>query len=198
MLSNRTMTTWFWQLPRSARWLAFTVIFTVLFFAWHSLCGSLIDEWNTAADDIESQVAAIRGSSAIANDLRRDRDAVIAIGDVSLPGGEKDGRDAMSEAVTQVMGDLKYSYSLSGSGGRLPQDISRKIVRGSWRLSRLTCELKFDATPADAIQIVSAFEAHPDIEAVSSVRLKKTSDGKVTVRLGLESWVETTSRLGGR
>ena len=89
-----------------------------------------------------------------------------------------------------------------GAADQEGQHIHYRITDTDWisgkDLSRLSGELKFDATPEQAIAYIAAFEAHPDIEAVSSVRLTKTSAGKVTVRLTLEVWVEATSRLGGR
>ncbi len=184
----------FWELPRAARWLAFAVVFTLCFLSWDKFVRPVAADWNRSADAIEDQVRQVRDSSATANLLRQMRDPIVAIGYVAYPGTEDQGRVGLTEAVTEVMKGKGYSFNLSGSGGRLPPDVSREITDQGKRLTRLTGELKFDATPKEAIEYIAAFEVRDDIESVSSVRLKKSSGGKVTVRLTLDAWVEVEKK----
>jgi len=198
MTAMTNMLHWFWRLPRAAQWLTFAIVFTVLFLAWHSVLGEIAANWNASADTIEADVRTVRNSREVLADLKRLGDPITAIGEVATPGGKNEGGVAMSNAVIEIMGTMKYSFGLNASGGNLPQDISRSVSRGGQRLSRLTGDLKFEATPEKAVDIIAAFETHPDIEAVSSVRLTRSSAGKLTVRLTLEAWVVAEKTTGGR
>ena len=66
-------------------------------------------------------------------------------------------------------------------------------------MERITGDLRFDASPTEAIAIIAELEASPTIEAVSDVRM--TLQGgrqKVRVDLTVESWIVSSGRRSRR
>jgi hypothetical protein len=68
-------------------------------------------------------------------------------------------------------------------------------------VARITGNLRFDATPEEAIAIIAELEANTTIEAVSDVRVTEQSGRQVRVDLTVESWIvsleQRPQRTGG-
>jgi len=183
----------FESMPRAGRWLVVAVVLVVLFLGWDQTIGVKSREWRAEAESIESQVRAVRESDKMTRTLTDLKNTVISLGPVTLPVSDRQGRNALSDAVREVFANynIREDYDLGGGGDRLRQDISHSIVRSGNRVSRLTATVKFTSSPDDAIAIIADFESRDDIEGISKVRLSKGSDGrKVDVSLTLEAWVE--------
>lgn len=186
--------------PRAIRWLVLAVAFVLLFQAWHLTAGEVVADWNTEAADIQRKVATLRQGADLTGQLDAMEDVIRGLGQVTQPRRENPGRAGLSNAVVEVLKNPEYSiddedFQLRG-GNKLPKNISAPIVGEEKRISRLTGELTFIASPEDAIAIIGDFERRPDIEAVSEVRITKGDGRTVKVRLSLESWVQASaSRL---
>ncbi len=190
----------FQQLPRSLHWLTYAVGFTLLFLAWNDTLMPVKTKWDAKADAIERDVQEVRATGQMADKLKRMEDTIIGLGNVAMPGSDGQGRTALTNAVNEVIKDASissYDFTLS-AGGKLPREVYQNLVTGTAKLSSLTGELKFDASPAEAIEIISALEKRDDIESISKARITKASAGKVTVRVTLESWVISEEKKRGR
>lgn len=120
-------------------------------------------------------------------------------GPVEPPTGESEGAEAMAQAVVEVVkrhGTTNFTYDAQRASSRLAGGAT---VGGSQRLSKVSGEVQFEATPAETAKIVADLEANPAIEAVSALRIqKRENEGKVVVRLTVESWVYAAARTPGR
>ena len=74
--------------------------------------------------------------------------------------------------------------------------LSRIIAPGE-QVERITGDLRFDATPEVAAEIIAELEASPDIDAISNIRMtRQPGPRKVTVDLTVETWIITAERRG--
>lgn len=181
------------RLPRAIHWLIVAVVFVLLFQVWYSFLQPFADDWNRAADEIQSQVAAVREGSELADRFTRMDDTVCAIGPVMQPGDENEASQALTQAYVDVMNKYSVSndsFDLRGGEERVSELLSRPVVRSGGQLRRLTAELAFEASPEDAMAIIADFEQRPDIEAVSKVNLLRIAGRKLKVKLTIEAWAE--------
>jgi len=180
------------QAPRVVQWALLATAGLVLYFAWEKGIYPITARWNRDAVAIESKVTQVRASGALADDLLKMKPLVTGIGPVSVPAGESAGFAAFTDVVNTVLeehriGDQNRSFDLR-SRGNLPKTALTSMNQGK-RVERLTGDLKFNATPEEAIAVIAALESSPDIEQINSVRITKDAGGKVKVQLALEAWV---------
>jgi hypothetical protein len=193
-MSNQTsISDRFDRLPRAIRWLVLAVVFVVLFQAWYYLLWPVVDRWNVAAAEIESQVASVREGSELVRRVRRMDDTVCAIGPVSLPGSEDEASDALTAAYVDVINRYSVSndsFDLRGAAGPVSNPFARGLASPRHQLRRVTARLVFEASPEDAIAIIGDLEGRPDIEALNEVKLLRIGGRKLKVTLGLEAWAQ--------
>ena len=181
------------RLPRAIRWLVVTVAFIVAFFAWDASLGSLAKEWRAAADRLEETAADVHASEDVQTRLVNARETIVALGPVAEPGRDEDGRADLTNAVVEVLKGKAYDFELTGGRTRLREELSRGIARPGFRLVRLGGTVKFQASPEDAIAIISELESHEAIEAISKVSITKgdsRGSPQVDVNLTVEVWVQ--------
>jgi hypothetical protein len=179
------------RLPRAIRWLAIAVLFVALFQAWYYLLQPVAESWSRAADEMEEQIAAVREGSALAARFTRMNDTVSAIGPVMLPGDENQASQALTQAYVDVMNDYSVSndsFDLRGTAGRVSDRGAAGLVRRGEQLRRITARLVFEASPEDAMAIISDLDRRPDVEGLSEVKLLRIGDRKLKVTLTLEAW----------
>lgn len=120
-------------------------------------------------------------------------------GPVDPPSGESEGAEAMAQAVVEVVkrhGTSNFTYDAQRASSRLAGGAT---LGGTQRLSKISGEVEFEATPAETAKVIAELEASPAIEAVSALRIqKRENDGKVAVRLTVESWVYAAPKTAGR
>jgi|GEM_PF-1950932 len=172
-----------------------------LLLAWVALeqwSWSWARQWSQDADHIEQVLTT---SSELASNA--DATAVIGaelFGPINPPASESEGAEQMAKAVVDVVKKhvAHFSYDaqrassrLSGSGGA--------TIAGNQKLSKVTGDVQFEATPEETAKIIAELEANPAIEAINSLRIqRKDADRKVAVRLTVEAWVyaaRTTGRM---
>jgi hypothetical protein len=185
--------------PRAIRWLVIAVAFVIVFLAWDSLIRPVSTAWADAGDKILNSAERVHNSEDVVGKLRSLESTIIAVGDVSAPSTEAQGRAALNSAVVATLkahpGLDNANFGL-GEGGRIA-NVGASLVSGDQRLAAVTGDLRFEAKPETAISIISSLEKHPDIEAIRDVRLTRTDNGKVKVRLTLETWVVTKKKRSG-
>jgi hypothetical protein len=120
-------------------------------------------------------------------------------GPVDPPSGESEGAEAMAAAVVEIVkrhSTSNFTYDAQRASSRLA---GGPTLGGSQRLSKVSGDVQFEATPAETAKIVAELESNSAIESVSGLRIqKRENDGKVVVRLTVESWVYAAARSGGR
>jgi hypothetical protein len=198
-MTSSEITTRLAALPRSIRWLVYTVTLIVMFYAWDASLGAVMRSWSEGADDLEAKAQTAYGTSEISERLDTMKDTIVALGPVTKPGREGDGRARLTNVVIEVLEDYRVdelSIDLSGGRDKLREDISRGIAQAGKRVTRLTVTLKFESSPEDAIAIVAALERHDDIEALRKVSITKVDSRgsrKVAVNLIAEAWVQVAA-----
>ena len=119
------------------------------------------------------------------------------------PDDEEEAEIALNAVVNEVL--ARHTVSRDSFSYRGPAKLKRgtlgEILQPGEHVESISGNLRFDAAPEDAIAIIAELESHPDIEAVSDVRIAKQSGSrKVTVDLTVASWIvsrESRSRRGG-
>jgi hypothetical protein len=185
----------FSALPRSVHWLLYAVAAVVLFLVWDTAIGSLTNDLNAKSDRIEAQVRAVRESKhdQRLRDVHR-RNVIIGFGPVEAPATPNESNEALTQVIVEVIeahGVTKEDSDVGG-GGTLPKPVSASILKHSQfkerRLKTVTGSLEFETTPDKAIAVIRDFEQRPEIEAVTKVQMKQSSNGRVHVNLELEAW----------
>lgn len=202
MTSHDTIFDRFAAWPRAMRWMTIAVVLVLAFLAWDGTVGKKVDEWNEAADSIEQEVQHVIEAEAMRARLLRMNDTIVGLGPVDLPGEESAERSALTNTVVEVFKDrsldreVSYSFDQSGGGDKLREDLTRNIVRPGGRVMRLAVSLKFEASPDDAIKIISLLESREEVDAIRKVTMTKgdgRSGPRVKVALTIETWVEASS-----
>ena len=177
------------------------VIGAAVLVAWMALeqwSWSWARAWSEQADRIQSALAESR---ALANsDDPMARTGAEFYGPVEPPSSENDGAQAMAEAVNAVVkkhSTSGFSYDAQRASTRLPGAVN--IGGSADRVSRVSGDVRFEATPAEAAKIIAELESNPAIEAISALRIEKLeNDTRVSVRLTVEGWVFGARSTGRR
>ncbi len=178
----------FRQLPRAIQWAAYFAAGMALFIGVNDYVWKQAKDWSTEADRIEMKFQSVRDGQEIAGNLRYLRETLVAHGAIRIPDQAGEGGPALDAAVTAVMNrhSIRHTYdrrapvALKGSldtiTGNEPQSIS--------------AELRFEASPEDAMAVIAELESSRDIEAISNVRITRiTGARRLKVQLTLEAWV---------
>jgi hypothetical protein len=177
----------FQQLPRALKWAVLAAFGLVLFLIWDNYLRDVSDDLNRQADAIESQVAQVRSVGKLSDSAAR---VIEAVGPVEFPRPEAETSAAVDALVISLLtkhGATNPNFSLR-TKGLLPKKTLEEVLGGK-RLERLAGDLKFEASPKAAAAIIAELEASPDVETVNSVRISRTTPGKVQVQLTIEAWV---------
>ena len=163
-----------------------------------------LEQWSwswarTWSDECERIERALAESSAIS--AEPDPTAIAGaelFGPVDPPASESEGAESMARAVVEVV--KKHAVSqFSFDAQRASSRLSGGATVGNQKLSKVTGEVQFEATPAETAKIIAELESSPGIESVSALRMqRRDNDGKVAVRLTVEAWVFATRSGGGR
>jgi hypothetical protein len=185
------------SLPRAGQVGVAAVVVLLGWLALEQWSWSWAREWSSQADRIERALSDAR-SLAAAPDASVVAGAELH-GPIDPPAGESEGAEAMAKAVVEVVKrhtTSNFSYDAQRASSSLPG--APVVVGGSaQRLSKVTGEVQFEASPDVAAKIIEELEASPSIEAVNTVRLqRRDGERKVMVRLTVESWVFAARRSG--
>lgn len=178
--------------PRAIQWALAAAVVLLLFLFWDSFIRSIGDEWSLQADRIQADVRKVRDSRQLEEQFDRMKGAIVAIGPVELPGNEKQTSDALSTAINKILADYpeieKQNYG-EVPGERLGKNALVGIMGPGEVGRKITSEFEFESSPETATRIIADLERNPDIEAVSEVRISRTDNRKVAVKLKIEAWV---------
>ena len=188
----------FRQMPRVMQWVAVAAAGLVLFVIWDQAIRPQTEAWGKQADVIQSNVAKVRASETVARDLRLSEPLVKALGPVRVPVPIAEGSRMFNDVVLGVLEKHGVTPNFSvRSRGKLPKTSLTEVTSGSKRIDRLTGDLKFDATPAAAVAIISELESSPHIESIGSLRMVRDTGGRVKVQLTIEAWTLATDAVKG-
>ncbi len=173
----------------------------ILYLAWSGFLAPTARSWGESAAAIERDVRTIKSRDRLAADVRRLRDSIITLGPVDPPVYITDGEAHLMAAINVVKQDFRMSNDSFSMLARGP--LQRGMLHGltvSGEPTQLTGEFRFDAEPEEAISIIAALEARPEIARINQVLIQR-SDARqrsVNVRLTIESWVVSSgsSRRG--
>ena len=185
------------QLPRAGRWAVGAAVLIVLGLLWRDYVLAQTVRWNEAGDKLVADVAEATGVDVRIKGVDALQDSIRALGELERPQEESEAEAAITAAINDVLkrhivSDDSFNYR---GPGKLARGTLSNVLRPGQEAQRVTVDLRFDATPEAAIDIIAELEASPRIEAVSSVHLtKQTSGRKVKVDLTVESWIVSASR----
>lgn len=186
----------FRALPPAGKVAVAAVALLLTWLALEQWSWSWARSWGEESERIER---ALSDSSALAsgNDPTATAGAEL-FGPVDPPAGEAEGAEALARAVVEVVKKHpvgQFTFDAQRASSRLSGGASL----GSQKLSKVTGEVQFEASPAETARIISELESSPGIESVSALRMqRRDNDGKVMVRLTVEAWVFASRSGGGR
>ncbi len=173
-------------------------ILVVLLLGWTALeqwSWSWARQWNAKADRIEQ---ALSDSRELASGA--EASAILGAelyGPINPPASESEGAEAMAQAVVEIVkrhNTTGFSYDAQRASSRLS---GAATLGTGQKLSKVTGELQFEATPEEAAKIIVEMEASPSIEAINSIRLqRREGELKVNVRMTVEAWVFSARSTG--
>jgi hypothetical protein len=185
------------QLPRSTRWIVLATAFLLVYLLWSQVLQPTAASWSSKADTIETHLAVLKGNAGVPTDVRH---ATVGFGNLELPNSKKVGSSELVRKVQSILEAHGIKNDKFTMGRSTPIQTARSIglTAGNLKLERIKGEVDFETTPKIAIKIISAMEAEPAIEAISSLKLDRTQDEKVKIRMTIEAWVRAGRSRSGR
>ncbi len=202
MSSEQTRWQRFRRLPRALQWAVYAAVGMGGFVVVNDHVWKQAAEWRRQADSIQAQLQDVHDGRSIADKLLKMQDTIVAHGPVSIPDSDdaEAGSDAFNATVTAV---LKAHSVRNDSFDR--RDLSKlkldhaSFVPAGQEAHYISGDLRFEASPDEAIAVIAELESSPDIEAVTSVRMiRPGSARRVKVQVTLEAWVLTASKSSKR
>lgn len=183
------------DLPRSMQWIAFATVLLIGFLLWANLIQPTAAGWHEESNEIERNLVRLNKSDSIPTDIRQ---ATIGYGELQLPDRKQQGSLELAEHVQQLLEEYGISDNKFRMTASSPLNASKSagLTRGNDKIERLKGEVEFSTKPSIAIDIISAMESDPAIDAISSIKLDRESLGNIRVRIQIESWVRASR--GGR
>ncbi|MHC4785223.1 MAG: hypothetical protein ACYTE6_04595 [Planctomycetota bacterium] len=204
MTSTQNLWQRYLRLPRAGQWAVAAAVGIALFMAWNDYVLTWAAALNDQADKLLADAREAAGGERRARRLNGLRNVIQGLGPVERPRSESQADDlALNDAVNEVL--KAHRVSEDSFNYRGPEKLKRgtlsQILRPGQRVERITGDLRFDASPEEAIAIIAELEASPTIEAVSDVRMAVLAGRqRVRVDLTVESWIESSesrTRRGG-
>jgi hypothetical protein len=202
-----TITRNLWQgyrrLPRAGQWVAAAAVVIAVLMVWDFWILSKAAAWNGQADELLADAREAAGGQRRLAQARGLRGVIQSLGPVERPGPQAEAEISLAIAVNEVLKRHRVSDDSVNYRGpeKLPRGTLSQIIRRGQRVARITGNLRFDATPEEAIAIIAELEANTTIEAVSDVRVTEQSGRQVRVDLTVESWIvsleQRPQRTGG-
>jgi hypothetical protein len=201
MTSTQSIWQRYRRLPRAGQWAVAAGMVTVLLLIWTDYVLSWAADWNLKADALLADAREAAGGDRRLSRMNGLRNTIQGLGPVHRPGTASQAELALNDAVNEVVkrhpvSDDSFNYR---GPEKLPRGTLSQILRPGQRVERITGDLRFDASPTEAIAIIAELEASPTIEAVSDVRMTlQGSRQKVQVDLTVESWIVSSERRARR
>lgn len=190
MSNNESIIQRFQEMPRAIQWASYAALFIICFLIWDETIQPVTSSWNRQAASIREDLAAVQHADVLLNNMARSEDLIRAFGEVRIPDVNKSGAD-LGRAINDLLKEHRLSndsFTL-GAPRPLPRDTLSQIATGDRRAKFINGELRFESSLQTAATVIRQLESHPDIEAVSSVLLRRVDRHKVEVQITVESWV---------
>ena len=178
MSNEATIWQRFRQLPRAIQWAAYAAAGTFLFIGVSDYVWPLAEAWNQKAARIELKVQSVREGQKIASHLLRMRNPVVAHGTIQIPDEAGEGGPALDAAVAAVMNrhSIRHTYDRRAPV-RLKGSLAT-ITGGQNAAQSISAELRFEASPEDAVAMIDELESSRGSEAISNVRVTRIGGGR--------------------
>jgi hypothetical protein len=180
-------------LPARQRIFVVAVLVVLGYLATDEFSWSLARQWQAQGDRVES---ALQRSTNVKSNVNADlRRAVAVYGEVRTPQRNDEGGESLSRAIDEVL--RKHNVAGSSFATRTPQRLKDPDTSrfGGAGLDRIQAEVKFDAQADELPKILADLEAHPDVTAITTLRLQRGEPAglrKIGVQATIESWVQAS------
>lgn len=162
----------------------------ILFLFWDGTIAPTASQWEAQANTIQNQVRQVRDRQSVSREIGSLRDTIITVGEVREPTTANEGGQQLIDTVNAVMGNYSgtgWTFELRPSANLSRGALSK--LTGGGQAMRLSGELRFEASPEHAIEIISALETRPEIATINLATIQRIGGRRVSVRLTLDSWV---------
>lgn len=197
----------FARLPRAVRWLLYTGLGIVAYFAIVEPALDARNHFDSQADALQRDLDELRAYTGADSDAGVTREVVLeSYGAPAPPAAPGEvGRPAEFEAAINEIfraHAVRKDQTERRSVVNLPQDAG--IIGEDQELQRQELTLTFEATPRTVARIVANLEAEPLVTSVTRLRLDKAAarrgepgqSGLVKATIGVETWM-IIGRAGG-
>ena len=187
------------RMPTTMQWTVAAAAVAVLFLVWNDFVVRLTDDWDLRSERMLADVEKASGDIRRLQSLRRLRPVVLGLGPLDALGSESDAEKRFNMAINGVLKQYTVfddSFSYRGPS-KLRRGTLSKVIRPGQQVEHITGDLRFDATPENAVKVIAALETSADIDAISSLRItRQPGPRRVTVVLTVEAWIVSTERRG--
>lgn len=197
----------FSRLPRAARWLLYTGLLLIAYFAVIEPALDARNRFAAEADALQRDLDELRAYTAGGSDTGATRDLILAhYGDPAPPAAPNEyGRPADFEtAVNEIFRThaVRKDQTERRSVINIPQEAG--IVGEDQTLQRQELTLTFEAPPHTISQIIADLEAEPLVSSITRIRLDKSAarrsesseSGLVKATIGVETWMIVDRQTG--
>lgn len=173
------------QLPRSAQWLGYLMVFVAAYLALVAPALRVIDGLHSESDKIENALRRERDlASPDSDEGRMLAQSRRAFGEPHLPSDPSAKAETLYRVVNRILKDNKVDDAAIGErrGTDLKADQVAGFVSDSAGIERFTLEVSFEADPLTVAAVLAALEQAPEVTAVGRVKIDKPNSG------GFGSW----------
>ncbi len=181
---------WHRKLPRAGRWGATSFALLAVFYAFELGFWPAADALNENADRWSSVLSrAAERAKGLPSEITM---SAIVHGPNSAPVLEVDGKRRLSAAIDAIL--RKKGVKNYGSDIRPAQTLPATVLpeiaamlAGS--MGRTVADLRFEAAPDDVTAIIADFDADPDVDCITDLKLTyNTANKRVGVQMVVEKW----------
>ena len=185
--------------PRAVRWGLVGGAVIVAYFAVVEPVMDRINAWNAAAATRESALASyVRSGPRLKTSGETVALGRREFGEVALPGEAQSRSVLFSEAIDDILRRHTIAeLSTTPGKGSLGVGPLTRHLGDQYRVERVTKDLKFLATPEEAVSLLADLEREPLVATIPRVQVRQAdgrqrADRMVDVTISVETWV--TSR----
>lgn len=178
----------FLELPPIWRLIGAAAMVLVAILVWDEYVRPTADAWNKESDRISSTIERARTLDQ-RTDPKIERLAT-ALGPIEVPRSAAPGATRLESTISKICSQYEIVPKIDGrTGSKLPSNSPLSTMAGG-RVERIICELEFVSDSETVVEVIRDLEAEPEIESISSLRLKLVDDGpKLEVRIMVEAWI---------
>ncbi len=160
----------------------------VAVLVWDEYVRPTAEEWTRESDRISNTIERARTLDQ-RTDPKIERLAT-ALGPIEVPRSAAPGATRLESTVSEICSQYEIVPKIDGrTGSKLPSNSPLSSMAGG-RVERIICELEFVSNSETVVDVVRDLEAEPEIESISSLRLKLVDDGPdLEVRIMVEAWI---------